>query len=109
MLLLLALLWMAADEPAPPEPAPPELQSETRFALSLFEEGEWAAGLRVPGPEAGNLLIVEPSFSWKDGQRWSFTASLAGLAETRDDHQRRAAREGDLPGLHHPRFRFLGG
>jgi hypothetical protein len=85
MLLLLALLWMAADEPAPPEPAPPELQSETRFALSLFEEGEWAAGLRVPGPDAGNLLIVEPSFSWKDGQRWSFTASLAGLAETRDD------------------------
>ncbi len=90
MLLLLALLLMAADDPAPtetapPEPAPPELQSETRFALSLFEEGEWAAGLRVPGPDLGNLLIVEPSFSWKNGQRWSFTASLAGLAETQGD------------------------
>jgi hypothetical protein len=84
MLLALALLLMA-DEPAPPEPQAPEPHSETRLALSVTEEGAWAAGLRVPGPATGNLLLVQPSFSWRSGQRWRFTSSLAGVTTTQGD------------------------
>jgi hypothetical protein len=79
MLLVLAFLLLA-DEPAPPEP-----QSETRFALSVTDEGAWAAGLRAPGPETGNLLLIQPSFSWRSGQRWRFSSSLAGIAETQGE------------------------
>ncbi|MGC9972205.1 MAG: hypothetical protein ABSE56_16620 [Bryobacteraceae bacterium] len=79
MLLALAFL-LIADEPAPPEP-----QSETRFALSVTDEGAWAAGLRVPGPETGNLLLIQPSFSWRDGQRWRFSTSLAGVVDTQSE------------------------
>lgn len=80
-MLALVLLLLAADEPAPP----PEPRSETRFALSIGDEGAWAAGLRVPGPSLGNLLLIQPSFSWRYGQRWRFSSSLAGLAETHSE------------------------
>jgi hypothetical protein len=59
--------------------------AETRYSLSLTDEGAYAAGLRVPGPDTGNLLLLQPSFSYRDGDRWRFSTSLAALAETNGD------------------------
>jgi len=60
--------------------------NETRYSVSVIEEGEFAAGLRVPGADIGNLLLVEPSFAYKSGDRWRFSTSLAGVTQTEDTH-----------------------
>ena len=59
--------------------------SETRYSLSVTDEGEFATGLRVPGADNGNLLLVEPSFAYKSGDRWRFATSLAGVTQTQGD------------------------
>ena len=59
--------------------------NETRYSVSVTEEGEFAAGLRVPGADTGNLLLVEPSFAYKSGDRWRFSTSLAGMTQTEGD------------------------
>lgn len=80
-----------ADEP---DSAPDKPAGETRYSLSLTEEGSFAAGLRVPGADAGNLLLLEPSFAYKYGDRWRFSTSLAGLAETQSEtHEQLRVRE----------------
>ena len=74
----------AADKPA----------GETRYSLSLTEEGSFAAGLRVPGVDARNLLLLEPSFAYKYGARWRLSTSLAALAETQGEtHEQVRVRE----------------
>ncbi|MGO9012429.1 MAG: hypothetical protein ACLQPN_20220 [Bryobacteraceae bacterium] len=80
-LVLVPLLYGSsfADDP---DPASDKPTSETRYSLSLTDEGSFAAGLRVPGADAGNLLLLEPSFAYKYGDRWRFSTSLAGLAKT---------------------------
>jgi hypothetical protein len=81
LLMLACGLSLASD----PQPAPEKPAGETRYSLSLTEEGSFAAGLSVPGPWSGNLLLVQPSFSYKYQDRWRFSASLAGLSETRGE------------------------
>jgi hypothetical protein len=78
--LLLAASALAEDTP---DTAPAGLSSgQTRFALSLYEEGSFATGLEVPGPWFGNLLLAQPSFSWRHAQRWRISASLAAIGTT---------------------------
>ena len=77
-----------------PDAAPEKPAGETRYSLSLTEEGSYAAGLRVPGADAGNLLLLEPSFAYKYGDRWRFSTSLAGVANTQNDtHEQVRVRE----------------
>jgi hypothetical protein len=65
-----------------------------RYSLSLTEETETAAGLRVPGPTEGNLLLLEPSFAYRSEDGWRFSTSLAGLAPTEGDtHEQLEVRE----------------
>ncbi len=81
--LALLLVVPAAAQDAPPDAA---LSSDqTRLSLSLYDEGSFAAGLRVPGPWATNLLLVQPSFSWRHAQRWRLAASLAAIGSTGPD------------------------
>ncbi len=83
----LASLALLAAAAALAEDAPPtELSSDqTRLALSLYEEGSFAGGLLVPGPWATNLLLAQPSFSWRHAQRWRLAASLAAIGSTDGD------------------------
>ena len=84
-LACLALLLVA---PALAQDAPPDAalsSDQTRLSLSLYAEGSFAAGLLVPGPWATNLLLVQPSFSWRHAQRWRLSASLAGIGSTDGD------------------------
>jgi hypothetical protein len=70
---------------APANEANRETNRETRYSVSLTEEGSFAGGLRVPGPSSGNLLLLQPSFAYKDGDRWRFATSLAALSDTGGD------------------------
>ena len=79
----------AADDPAPDKPA-----GEMRYAVSVTDEGGFAAGLRVPGANTSNLLLIEPSFAYKYGDRWRFVTSLAALSKADDDtHEQVLVRE----------------
>ncbi len=73
LLMLAALCCEGADN------------SDIRYSVSVTDEGGFAAALRVPGPDTSNLLLVEPSFAYKSGDRWRFSTSLAGLARTGGD------------------------
>ncbi len=74
--------------------APDKAAGETRYSLSLTEEGSYAAGLRVPGAAASNLLLLEPSFSYRYEERWRFSTSLVGVADTQGDtHEQVRVRE----------------
>ena len=57
----------------------------TRYSVSLTDEGGFAAGLREPGADTSNLLLLEPSFAYKSGDRWRFSTSGAGLVRTQGD------------------------
>ena len=93
VLILVPLLGGSsfADDPGSAQDRP---AGETRYSLSLTEEGSFAGGLRVPGADAGNLLLLEPSFAYKYGDRWRFSTSLAGLAATQGEtHEQVRVRE----------------
>jgi hypothetical protein len=83
--LLLACAGLLAAENAPDATASALPDNQTRFALSLYEEASAAAGLRVPGPWFGNLLLAQPSFSWRHAQRWRVAASLAAVGTTHSE------------------------
>ena len=98
MLACMALLLLAAPAAADDvavDTAPASLpDDQTRLALSLYEEPSFAAGLRIPGPWLGNLLLAQPSFSWRHAQRWRLAASLAAVGSTDGDtHGRVLIRE----------------
>lgn len=81
-------------ESPPDDPGADRSTGETRYAVSLTDEGGFAAGLRVPGVNTSNLLLIEPSFSYKHGDRWRFSTSLAALSKAQDDtHEQVRVRE----------------
>jgi len=61
--------------------------SDMRYSVSLTDEGEFAAGLRVPGADAGNLLLLEPTFAYKSGDLWRFSTSLAAVTTSQGETQ----------------------
>ena len=85
--LLVAMAVALGGLPQDPveDPPPTEGGSQTRYSVSLTEEATFAGGLRVPGPASGNLLLLQPTFAYKDGDRWRFAASLAALTDTDGD------------------------
>ena len=93
-LLILPPLVCGLSVADDPEPGAGPPAGETRYSISLTDEGSFAAGLSVPGPDAGNLLLIEPAFSYRYGEHWRFSSSLAGLAETQDGtHEQLRVRE----------------
>lgn len=63
------------DSESTPQPA-----GETRYSVSVADEAIFAAGLRVPGQDKSNLLLVQPSFAYRRGDRWRVSTSLAVIA-----------------------------
>ncbi len=72
-----------AQEPAAADNASVEKpKTVSRYALSIVEEGALYAGLRAPLPRAGNLLLLQPSFQYRRGERWRFSTSLAAVTNS---------------------------
>jgi hypothetical protein len=57
---------------------------ETRFSVSIADEVSVPAGGQVEMPRASDLLLIEPSFSYRDGQRWRVSTSLAAIGSAGD-------------------------
>jgi hypothetical protein len=84
-LVILAILLCratAGDPQAAPADAKPA--GEARYSVSLSDEGVFAGGLRIPGTDKGNLLLLQPSFAYKRGDRWRVSTSLALVSKTQD-------------------------
>ncbi|HYL39218.1 MAG TPA: hypothetical protein VEV17_25085 [Bryobacteraceae bacterium] len=87
---LICVSVSAAAQPDDNAPIPGELPStqtsdETRFSLALTNETSLVSGAQVPLPAASNIALLQPSFSYKHGQRWRFSSTVIG--EVSDNQQ----------------------
>jgi len=74
---------------------------ETRYSVSLTEEASLI--------DKGNLLILQPTFAYRQGDRWQFSTSIAAITSTQDDtHAQARVRETYL-GISAGDFDFSGG
>ncbi len=60
-------------------------QTETRLAVSAANETAYAAGARAGVPEWSNVTLIQPSLTWRSGQRWRAAVSAAGILAERDE------------------------
>ena len=82
------------DAPIPDELPTAKSASETRFSLALTNETSLLSGERVPIPDATNIALLQPSFSYKPGQRWHLSSNLTGeLSDNREISSRLLVRE----------------
>lgn len=81
--LLLALPAAAAgQQDAGQDDAPQSPRREFRSSLSVIDDATTYSRLTVPLPRNLNQLLLEPSLSFRYDNRWSFSSSLIGLADT---------------------------
>jgi len=86
--LVVLAVWMCAcacgdaqpDDQAPiPDGLPVASSSnETRFSIALTNEISVVSGQQVPIPDLSNIVLLQPSFSYKHGDLWRFSSSLTG-------------------------------
>jgi hypothetical protein len=55
-------------------------QDQMRYSVTLTEEG-------MVAPDAANLIVLEPSFAYRHGDRWRFSTSLAAVTRAQDETQ----------------------
>jgi hypothetical protein len=55
-------------------------QDQMRYSVTLTEEGTVA-------PDAVNLIVLEPSLTYRHGDRWRFSTSLAAVTRTQGETQ----------------------
>jgi hypothetical protein len=60
-------------------------QDDTRFSVSIGDELSALTGVRVPMPEAANLLLLQSSFLHRHQDRWRVSASIAAIGSTDGD------------------------
>jgi hypothetical protein len=62
---------------------------ETRFSLSVANEASAPVGGQVEMARASDLLLIQPSFSYRDGQRWRVVTSFAAIGSAGDTESAR--------------------
>ncbi len=55
--------------------------AEARFSLSVTHEASWYAGRDAGQSLASALVLVQPAFAWRSGERWRVAANLTGLGD----------------------------
>jgi hypothetical protein len=67
------------------DPAPEQSAFSTRYSLAVIDDATFYGGLSSPLPKVLNQVLVEPTFSLKYRDRWSFSGSLVGAETTFND------------------------
>jgi hypothetical protein len=85
--VLAAFSWhlVAQDKAAQDTPPPEKPNLDTRYSISVIDDATFYGGLRYPLPTVLNQALLEPSFSLRYRERWSFSTSLVGQADTYSD------------------------
>src|SRR5271163_1128091 len=79
-----SLRMMAQDDPAPDAPVA-ESRYDFRYSFTAIEDATRYNSLQVPMPKMLNQVLLEPSFTLRYQQRWSFASSVVGVASTYND------------------------
>ncbi len=85
LLTFTALLAIASGVWAQDPPAAEESPLSTRYSLAAIEDATFYNGLRQPGPQVLNQVLVEPTFDLRYRNRLTFSTSLIGLTTAYTD------------------------
>ncbi|MGB7548781.1 MAG: hypothetical protein WBM14_13600 [Terracidiphilus sp.] len=80
-----ALLILAASTLVAQDAPPPENRVDVRYSVAVIDDATLYGNLQAPLPRVLNQALVEPSFSLRYVQRWTFSTSLVGLTDTYTD------------------------
>ncbi len=76
LVCLAACTCIDAQDP----PAAEESSLSTRYSLAVIDDATFYNGLRQPGPQVLNQVLVEPTFDLRYMNRLTFSTSLIGLS-----------------------------
>jgi hypothetical protein len=65
--------------------APPVSRPNFRYSFAVIDDATFYSDLRMKTPQILNQLLLEPSFTLRYRERWSFSSSVVGLASTYGD------------------------
>jgi hypothetical protein len=105
IVLLGACLLAAAQD----DPAPEESRYSTRYSVAVIDDATFYSDLSAPIPKTLNQVLVEPTFSVKDRDRWSFSTSLVGAETTYTDNVMHVRVKESYAGLSAGDFDFMAG
>jgi hypothetical protein len=119
-ILFAAVISMAAQEtptqampvpelPVQDTPPAPEPRHDFRYSLALIDDATLYTNLQVPIPRVLNQVLLEPSFTLRFNQRWSFASSIVGLADTYTDSFTQLRVKEAYAGLSAGDFDFMAG
>jgi hypothetical protein len=75
----------ATVQDAAMQEAPPISRHNFRYSFAAIDDATFYSDLRVKTPQVLNQLLLEPSFTLRYRERWSFSSSVVGLANTYGD------------------------
>jgi len=75
----------ATVQDAAMQEAPPVSRHNFRYSFAIIDDATFYSDLRVKTPQVLNQLLLEPSFTLRYRERWSFSSSVVGLANTYGD------------------------
>jgi hypothetical protein len=82
-IVLAALSWPVAAQDSPSQDAAAqEPRHDFRYSFAAIEDATYYGNLSVPIPKTLNQLLIEPSFSVRYLNRWTFSSSLVGSADS---------------------------
>ena len=103
-LLLVATLAVAQDAPAPKES-----RYDLRYSLAVINDATFYSNLQLPLPKVLNQLLVEPKMTVRFSERWTFSSSLIGTADTYQDTATQLRVKETYAGLSAGDFDFMAG
>jgi hypothetical protein len=83
-ILFILSTWVSAraQDPPPPEKS----RVDARYSLSIIDDATFYGNRSEPVPEILNQVLVEPSFSIRSHDHFTFSSSMIGLAGTYSDN-----------------------
>lgn len=91
------------------DPASGESRYSTRYSLAIVDDATFYSNLSAPLPKTLNQVLIEPTFSVKDRDRWSFSTSLVGIETTYADNVTHLRVKESYAGLSAGDFDFMAG
>ncbi|MGA7340278.1 MAG: hypothetical protein WBE72_09300 [Terracidiphilus sp.] len=82
-MIFAAACWQLAAQDGPAQDnSAPEPRRDFRYSISAVNDTTLYSKLQVPEPKTLNQVLLQPSFTLRCLDRWSFASSVAGMADT---------------------------
>jgi hypothetical protein len=95
--------------PAQDDPAPEQSAVSTRYSLAVIDDATFYGNVNVPIPNVLNQVLLEPTFSMKYRNRWTFSTSVVGAETTYSDNVAHMRVKETYAGLSAGDFDFMTG